>query len=149
MDLVFVNESRTRVPRLFLQNWLKNLTARLPAKDRKRLKPGLQMTLVFLSRNRARQLNQDYRGKDYATDVLSFGGDGIELFGELAFCPEVLARQAKEHGLSYRAELAYMTLHGVLHLLGYDHETDARQARRMYRLQDKIFAELQHLHSKS
>ncbi len=86
-----------------------------------------------------RRLNKTFRGKDYATDVLSFDATDPESLGELVLCPEVIQRQAKEHELSDFAEYAYMVLHGILHLLGYDHEKDDKAAREMYRLQDKIF----------
>jgi probable rRNA maturation factor len=60
----------------------------------------------------------------------------------LAIAPEVIKRQAKEHGLLFREELGYMVLHGFLHLLGYDHETSERDARVMFKLQDQLFEEI-------
>ncbi|MGE0763494.1 MAG: rRNA maturation RNase YbeY [Bdellovibrionales bacterium] len=148
IELLFVNESKRPLPRQFMQSWMKAVTCELPAADRKRLsKKKLQMTLAFLNEPRARRLNREYRKRDYATDVLSFAGDGQESLGDLVICPEVLVRQARDHDLSFRAELAYMVLHGLLHLLGYDHEGSKAQARRMLRLQDRIFSKLQRLHS--
>lgn len=148
IELVFVNQSEVRFPRQFVQSWLMAVIPQLPAGDRKRLNSKkLQLTLVFLAAAQARILNREYRKKDYATDVLSFAGDDQELLGELAICPEVITRQAKEHNLSFKAELAYMVLHGLLHLLGYDHEGSASDARRMFKLQDGIFTKLRRLHS--
>ncbi len=135
-----VNRSGTRVPRRFLEAWVAGLTRNLGrAAGRVR---GKELGLIFLKPGEARRLNKTCRGRDYATDVLSFEGDGRHMLGELVFCPEVLQRQAKEHGLAYREELGYMVIHGVLHLLGYDHESGSAEARRMYALQDRIFERL-------
>lgn len=139
-----VKRVKARIPRRFLTAWLESLTKFLPAHDRRKLK-GKEITLVFLSRPEAKRINFQFRRKNYATDVLSFAGQG-EILGELIFCTEVLKIQAKEHGLSFEAELGYMVLHGVLHLLGYDHEVSESAARRMFRLQDRIFVKLCKLH---
>ncbi len=87
-------------------------------------------------------MNHEFRGKDYATDVLSFDSLEPTSLGELVLCPEVLKRQAQEHGLTYQQELGYMLLHGVLHLLGYDHETNPKDAEKMFALQDAVFETL-------
>lgn len=76
-----------------------------------------------------RRLNRDFRGKDYATDVLSFPGQDGHL-GDLAISAMRARAQAREFGHSAEDEVRILMLHGVLHLLGYDHETDAgRMAR--------------------
>ena len=74
-----------------------------------------------------RKLNRQYRGKDYATDVLSFepadeGLRGPRFLGDLVIATGVARRQAREAGHSYRTELRVLALHGFLHLLGYDHD---------------------------
>ena len=74
--------------------------------------------------------------------MLSFVSDQPGQLGELVLCPEVVQRQADEHGLSFRKEAAYLVLHGVLHLLGYEHEAGGPQADEMYALQDKIFQQI-------
>jgi probable rRNA maturation factor len=84
---------------------------------------------------RSRSLNWGYRGKDRPTNVLSFEGpgampDGSRILGELVICVPVVAREAQAQGKSAAAHWAHMTVHGVLHLLGFDHERD-RQARKM------------------
>jgi probable rRNA maturation factor len=86
-----------------------------------------------------KKLNKKMRQANYATDILSFCGDEGDSFGELVICPQVLKKQAKEHGFSFQHELIYMLIHGVLHLLGYDHEQHQRKASEMFRIQDKIF----------
>jgi probable rRNA maturation factor len=78
-----------------------------------------------------RRLNREYRRKDYATDVLSFPTvDGGRFIGDLAISYERAREQAREFGHATEDELRILMLHGVLHLLGYDHETDSgRMAR--------------------
>ena len=84
---------------------------------------------------RSRSLNLRYRGKDRPTNVLSFAGpgampDGSRMLGELVICAPVVAQEARAQGKSAEAHWAHMTVHGVLHLLGFDHELD-RDARKM------------------
>ena len=84
---------------------------------------------------RSRSLNSVYRGKDRPTNVLSFQGpgampDGSQILGELVICVPVVAREARAQGKSAESHWAHMTVHGVLHLLGFDHERDA-EARKM------------------
>ena len=98
-----------------------------------------ELILVFLDTKTAKKLNQQFRGRDYATDVLSFDPIDPQSLGELVICPQVLKKQAKEHGISFELELGYMVLHGVLHLLGFDHEENEQQAEEMFKLQDEIF----------
>lgn len=95
-------------------------------------------------------LNHDYRGKDYATNVLSFLSgipDAIvaELeeipLGDLAICAEVVAREAIEQGKPAAAHWAHMVVHGTLHLNGYDHEDDV-EAEEMEALERRILATL-------
>lgn len=111
---------------------------------RRELKLGKkELTIVFLDPVPARKINKTYRKKNYATDILSFESDmpAIEL-GELVICPQVLQKQAKEHDLSFKAELSYMLIHGVLHLLGYDHEKSKSEAKKMFDIQDQLFDRL-------
>lgn len=143
MDVVIVNESRHAIPRKFVEEWMMAMTAEL--KKRKVLsaaKAKAELALVFLEKKPAQKINKEFRGKNYATDVLSFESMDPASLGELVMCPEVLKRQAKEHGLTFQKELGYMLLHGVLHLLGYDHETNEKDAKEMFDLQDSVFDKL-------
>ena len=126
------------MPKLFLKDWWQAVSRELPKKDRAKLKDQ-EVTLVFVTKKESQKLNHQYRKKNYPTDVLSFAGMHKGHLGDLAICPEVVKKQAKEHRLTYQQELGYMVLHGLLHLLGYDHEEDERRARQMMTLQDKIF----------
>jgi len=110
-----------------------------------------QVTVAIVSDRRMRGLNRVFRGKDIATDVLSFpseAGDGahhlqsargeLPSLGDIVIASGVAARQAREHGHPLGTELRVLALHGLLHLLGYDHEMDAgRMARAESRLRKK------------
>jgi probable rRNA maturation factor len=83
---------------------------------------------------RSRSLNARYRHKDKPTNVLSFGGagstpDGRHYLGELVVCAPVVAREARNQGKSLQSHWAHMTVHGVLHLLGFDHERQSEAAK--------------------
>ena len=125
MTLELQNLSDHSMPRLWMDRALHFIFQELKkkkiisAKDQRKA-----LDIIFLKAPEAKKLNKKFRNKNYATDILSFAGDQ-ELFGELVICPQVLEKQAKEHGHSFRAELGYMLIHGVLHLLGYDHENPA------------------------
>lgn len=104
----------------------------------------LAIRLVDLKEGRA--LNRHYRGKDYATNVLSFpaelpAGVDLPLLGDLLICAPVVAREAAEQGKPLAAHYAHLTVHGVLHLLGLDHE-DEREAEAMEQLEREILAGL-------
>ncbi|MFN2404428.1 MAG: rRNA maturation RNase YbeY [Pyrinomonadaceae bacterium] len=82
-------------------------------------------TIAFVSDKTIRQLNRQFRGVDKATDVLSFPADEDESnLGDIAISVDTAARQARENGLTFDEEVAQLILHGLLHLSGYDHETD-------------------------
>ena len=90
-------------------------------------------TIAFVSDKTIRQLNRQFRNTDKATDVLSFpAGDEDELIlGDIAISVDTAARQAKENGLTFDEEVAQLILHGLLHLCGYDHETDGGEMNRL------------------
>lgn len=143
MKLIFVNQSRQhRQPRKYLSQWLKHVEKNLPRYGVREKLSRKELTLVFLDTGPARRLNRQYRRKNYATDVLSFVASDPDSLGELVLCPQVIARQAREHGLSFRQELAYLVLHGLLHLLGFEHETDRKSAARMFHVQDNLFSQI-------
>lgn len=143
MQVLILNESRHAVPRQFVQSWVADVVQELRKKKiLSAPQARRELALVFLDKKPAQKINFEFRGKDYATDVLSFDSMEPTSLGELVLCPEVLKRQAREHGLSYQQELGYMLLHGILHLLGYDHETNEAEARKMFALQDALFESL-------
>ncbi|MFA4843405.1 MAG: rRNA maturation RNase YbeY [Candidatus Margulisiibacteriota bacterium] len=79
-----------------------------------------------------RQLNKRYRKKDKPTDVLSFGYGAEGLLGEVIISEETARRQARAYGAPYRAELRRLVVHGVLHILGYDHGRKMSRAEKIY-----------------
>ena len=83
-----------------------------------------------------RTLNRSYRRKNYATDVLSFPAES-PMLGDLVIATGVAKRQAREAGHSYHTELRVLALHGLLHLLGYDHE-DPKDRGRMRRVEARL-----------
>lgn len=78
-----------------------------------------EVSLVFIGETRARALNRSTRGKSYAPNVLSFSLSPTQ--GEIYICPLVAKREAKAHGFSVNGYIAYLFIHGLLHLKGYDH----------------------------
>jgi probable rRNA maturation factor len=138
IQATLINRSSARQPRKFLDRWLELMGRQKPFQ---KVKNG-QLVIVFVDPLEMKRLNKTFRKRNYATDVLSFESDEKDVIGELVICPQVIARQAKEHGLRVNEELGYMVLHGVLHLLGYDHERSERDAKKMFALQDEVFERL-------
>jgi probable rRNA maturation factor len=114
------------------------------------------LTLRVVTINEARALNSAYRGKDYATNVLTFNygnepayGDEPTvstdsaggLHGDIVMCAAVVAAEARKQGKTLASHYAHLTVHGVLHMQGYDHERPA-DARRMEALEIKLLAKL-------
>ena len=104
---------------------------------------GGQITIRFVDAEEGQSLNRDYRHKDYATNVLSFPYEQEPVVcGDLVICAAVVACEAAEQGKTTEAHFAHLIVHGMLHLQGYDHETGAREARRMEAKERIILAEL-------
>ena len=104
------------------------------------------LAIRLVDAKEGRALNRHYRGKDYATNVLSFPADlpeGVDLplLGDLVICAPVVAKEAQDQGKPLAAHYAHLTVHGVLHLLGLDHE-DEREAEAMEQLEREILASL-------
>ena len=110
------------------------------------------LAIRIVGSKEGRALNRHYRGKDHATNVLSFPADiadgvklpkGVKLplLGDLVLCAPVIAREAKEQKKPLAAHYAHLTVHGALHLLGWDHQ-DAREAECMEQLEREILAGL-------
>lgn len=109
-------------------------------------RPQAQVSVYLVDAEEGRALNQRYRGKDKATNVLSFPADlppelGLPLLGDLVICAPVIAREAEQQSKSCEAHWAHMLVHGSLHLLGYDH-IDPVEAETMEALETEILAQL-------
>ena len=102
-----------------------------------------EVTVRFVGAEEGQRLNRDYRGKDYATNVLSFPYEsGARLCGDLVLCLPVVEREAQEQGKPLEAHLAHLIVHGMLHLQGYDHETGSDDADRMEAAEREIMETL-------
>lgn len=137
-----------RAPELELtvQNGARIARLPSPAMFKKWLRAALtrstRVTLRIVDTREARRLNHHYRGRDYATNVLTFiYSDGRPLAGDIAICAPVVAREARLRGISRDAHYAHLTVHGALHLQGYDHER-AGEAGRMEQREVRILARL-------
>ncbi len=110
-----------------------------------------EVSLVFVDDVYIQELNKKYRGVDSPTDVLSFAmleGESVPgeeeevILGDVVISLETAGRQAREFGHSFHREAAYLTVHGVLHLLGYDHQEEENR-RRMREREEEILARLE------
>ena len=106
-----------------------------------------EISLLLTGDERIRELNKEYRDKDYATDVLSFpmsedpfaeGG----MLGDIAISLDTAKEQADEAAIRIERELAFLFIHGLLHLLGYDHEQGPDEEEEMFDLQEEILRNL-------
>ena len=90
------------------------------------------LNIVIVDKERIQEINREYRNKDAVTDVISFAFeevddveyDNIRFLGEIYICYDRCVEQAKEYGPSIKREFCYLAVHGLLHLLGYDHMTE-------------------------
>ena len=90
------------------------------------LEQDAEIALRIVGANEGRELNHAYRNKDYATNVLTFPlMQNPILLGDIVLCAPVVEKEASEQGISLESHYAHLTVHGVLHMQGYDHENDA------------------------
>jgi len=107
-------------------------------------KPEMELTLRLTGDAEMRQLNQTFRGIGSSTDVLAFNHDIIDpetdqlYLGDIVISIDRAIQQAQQHGHPVDREAAFLTIHGTLHLLGYDHHKP-EEKRAMWALQDEIF----------
>jgi probable rRNA maturation factor len=146
VDVQFATQAAQAPDAAAMQKWLTQTIARAATfGDRE-----LEVSIKVVDEQEGRLLNNQYRAKDYATNVLSFPlldaaiadlpeGPPVAL-GDIVVCGPVVAREAKEQGLDSADHWAHMLVHGALHLLGYDHETDL-EATQMESLETLILAQ--------
>lgn len=114
---------------------------------------GSELSVVFVDDGEIRRLNREYRDTDAATDVLSFGQIEGEAFarpedaprhlGDVVISVDTARRQAAEYGVPLQDEVAHLLVHGILHLLGYDHE-ETEDERMMREREEAILGEAHH-----
>ncbi len=143
MSFLIINQQKKiKIPKSYILKILpliyKNLSQKkiLLTKQKK-----LDLTLVFTSAKQIQGLNKNFRNKNKPTDILSFNSLDPSLLGELILCPEIIVEQALMNNWPQKYEYLYMLIHGVLHLLGYDHELD-EDSDRMLKLQDRVFNQI-------
>lgn len=118
--------------------------ARLLQWVRRALFASGELTLRFVGEDEGRLLNRTYRGKDYATNVLTFAyaeSEDDPVTGDIVLCSPVVAREAKEQRKPLLAHYAHLIVHGVLHAQGYDHDDEA-EAEEMEALETELLASL-------
>ena len=110
---------RALLPRHSVRRWLRSALER-PA----------QLAVRIVGADEGRALNRDYRGRDYATNVLTFDYEHEPVVvADLVLCAPVVAAEAQAQGLALQAHYVHLLVHGALHAQGYDHELDADAAR--------------------
>ena len=137
LSLQFALESdatahRAALPRHKVARWIRHA-----------LDADAQITVRIVDTDEGRTLNRDYRHKDYATNVLTFGyGDETPLCADLVLCAPVVTQQAQQAGKTLQAHYAHLIVHGSLHAQGWDHETSAADAQAMEARETQILATL-------
>lgn len=116
---------RAALPRHSVARWLRHA-----------LQSDAEITVRIVDTDEGQTLNRDYRGKDYATNVLTFDYTQAPFVtADLVLCAPVVAREAQEQGKTLQAHYAHLLVHGTLHAQGYDHETNQRDALEMEALE--------------
>lgn len=141
LELVYENQTvDTKWPEEFFRGIITHVLARLDL-DNKKVELGLHLVLP----EKSQELNKQYRNKDKPTDVLSFPLDehglekyGILPLGDIFICLEVAQQQTSEMNIPLNQELARLVVHGILHLIGYDHELSLVEEKKMIDLQEEI-----------
>ena len=121
---------RTALPRHAVTRWIRHA-----------LETDAEITVRIVDADESQALNRDYRGKDYATDVLTFDyAQAPVVQADLVLCAPVIARDAKAMGKTLQAHYAHLLVHGTLHAQGWDHETSTADARAMEQRENDILS---------
>ncbi|MGP1628538.1 MAG: rRNA maturation RNase YbeY [Giesbergeria sp.] len=127
-----IAEHRQALPRHAVTRWLRHALA-----------ADGEITVRIVDEAEGRQLNHDYRKKDYATNVLTFDyAQEPMVLADLVLCGPVVAREAKEQGKTLQAHYAHLLVHGALHAQGWDHETSDEDALEMEAYETEILLDL-------
>jgi probable rRNA maturation factor len=131
LNTQFASENENLPTKLQLRKWAKAA-----------LRVDTEVTIRIVDAQEALELNSTYRGKDYATNVLTFPlTEEPHLMGDIIICAPVVAAEASAQNKDLMAHYAHLTVHGMLHLCGFDHETEP-QAELMESLEISILAKL-------
>jgi probable rRNA maturation factor len=134
MNIVFINRvsSTARIPRKVILRVAKRALKRFQSNMH-----GKSVGVVFVSISESKKLNTTYRSKYRATNVLSFESCEQGELGDVIICPSIARKEAKELKIGFNEHILYLFVHGLLHLLGYDHKT-LKQETIMEKLTQKI-----------
>lgn len=139
MAEIINSQRKIKINRKIFKDFAKALIEQIPETENK------DFTVAFVSEQKMRELNKEFRGKDKTTDVLSFPFELDEFspeenyLGDIVISAAQAERQAAENNLDFETEVKQLILHGVLHLCGYDHETDSGEMNaRELELRDKL-----------
>jgi len=145
LDFVFKNHTSQKAPsENFFKKVLGTGVEELKIKDK-----NIEVSLNLVGETKIRELNKKYRGKNKRTDVLSFPLDEVRLqkydilpLGDIFICLPFAVKEAKKQDIGLKKELAWLTVHGFLHLLGYNHEKSADDKKKMFVLENKILGKI-------
>lgn len=126
------NLTKNKISKNFIENFVK--------KNLKILKINKDLSIALVGEKRIKKLNKIYLKKNRVTDVLSFQGQN-KFLGEIVICFPQLKKQAKKLGNSLKKEIKILIIHGLLHLLGFDHQKK-QERKKMERLEKRIFENL-------
>lgn len=102
----------------------------------------MEISLLLTDDETIQELNKNYRNKDKPTDVLSFPMDDDKILGDIVISIDTAYKQASNVDIDIEREVAFLYIHGLLHLLGYDHETSIEDEKEMFELQERILKKL-------
>ncbi|PIW90991.1 MAG: rRNA maturation RNase YbeY [Candidatus Nealsonbacteria bacterium CG_4_8_14_3_um_filter_39_7] len=100
------------------------------------------VSVAFINPKKMRELNREYRKKNKPTDVLSFSDGEKDFLGEIIICPKEVRENSKEFKSDFKKELFSCLIHGILHLLGYDHEKNEKRAEEMEKRQEHYLSQI-------
>jgi len=138
IKVAVANETSTKLKKDFFENTTKKFYKVMKkVVDKKLLNRDGLLDVVLVSNPRSKAMNEEYRGKKGATDIISFAyldvteyeqDEGDIIVGDIFIAPTVIKADAKKKGVSFEERLEYMYVHGLLHCFGYDHQTDKEEA---------------------
>jgi len=102
----------------------------------------VHVNVILVSEDEIKELNQQFRGQDLPTDVLTFPLMEEDVYGEIYVCPLIVEENAREFNNTFEKELLEVVIHGILHLAGYDHEFEDRNSKEMFEKQKKYVEEV-------
>ena len=151
IEIFLSNEQDKLDPPQNIEKLIEDCTA--AALDEEGIDDTAEVSVTFVDNEGIRQLNNEHRGIDRETDVLSFplgDDDGYEIdpdndaimLGDIVISLEKAAQQAEEYGHSYRREVAFLITHSLFHLLGYDHVNGEEEEKEMFGKQEKVLDKL-------